>query len=1592
MVAALRSRLNDGRPSERLSQVEVRTQPAHDFTRIEPGGFDLVFCNSVVGHFPSADYLLEVIEGMARAATPGGRIFIGDVRNLPLEEALIASIEAFKAPDNLALAALRERVHRHLRQEDRLSVDPAFFAALSRRLPRITGVRIWPKGGRLLNELTRFRFDVVLELDGGSAWVGDAEADDIEVRRVDWRDIHTNGRSSARQALAGYLEHQQPTTAVISNVPNARAKPAVELLARLRSSADGTVSELGQVTPESSGPPPEVPEAMDLMGLSELDSLLAATSYRGEISWARCDASGDFDLALWRSDQPRPAALDAALLPQAEEPGSWSAYTNDPLDRQLRRRLVPEWRAFLEERLPEYMVPSAYVLLETMPRTPGGKLDRRALPAPEATRPELSSGFVAPRSADEERLAAIWCQVLSIDRVGVHDNFFELGGHSLLGTRVMARVRDGFGLELPLRSLFDGPTLAEQAVCLARARRHRPEAGRRTGPTIERVTREQDLPLSFAQQRLWFLHQLHPESPAYNSPRVFRLHGPLNVGALEEALRQICQRHEILRTTFPSVAGQPRQEIARTARPRLPVVDLARFATSEDRRDRAARRLIAREIARPFDLARGPLLRGLLVRLGAEHHLFLLNLHHIVTDGWSEEILYRELATFYAARLAGRPGSLPELEVQYADFAVWQRAELNDDRLEEQLSYWRRQLRDLPPLDFPSGSSRESEAATDAGAVHAFKLSPRLGESLEALSLRAGTSPFITLLAAFAALLHRTTGRRDLAVGSPIANRDREELEGLIGFFVNMLVMRARIAGEPRFGELLGEVRDVALGAYAHQDLPFEKLVEELRPDRGAGDHPLFDVVFALHNVARSELALAGLEVDPLDLDSGAVRFALEVHLWQSRDRLQGSCVYRKDRFESTAVARLIAHFETLLAGALERPDLAVDELPLLTPAQRHQQLVEWNDTRVAAPAVASIAEAFETRVARRPDAVAVIAEGGRQLSYRHLSYRELNDRAGWLAKELRGIGVAPERPVGLCVEPSAEMIVGLLAILKAGGAYLPLDPSYPRRRLRLMLRDAGASWLLIQENLIPKVLGEQVVATERGPAPVTTPHGRQSGLEIVYLGEDESHPRADASRIDPANLACVLYTSGSTGRPKGIGLTHRSLLGLALATNRLEVRPRDRVAQLSNLSFDAATYEIWATLLHGATLVVLPADRPLAPERLAAEVSRQRVDTLFLTTALFNLVMREHPAAVRTVKNLLFGGEAAEPHWVRIASTAGPERLLHFYGPAENTTFATGYSVHSRCQRARVPIGLPVSETELYVLSGFRNLPAGSPGELHIAGAGLARGYLGRSARTAERFVPDPFGDRAGARLYRSGDLVRQRPDGNLEFLGRVDHQVKIRGFRVEPSEVEVVLKRHTAIRDAIVLAHPGDAGDRGHRLVAYVVPASPETSRDAWRSFLARRLPAYMVPSAFIRLDELPLTPGGKVDRRALPAPEDSRPGLAVDYLPPRTQLERKMATIWAGLLGLETVGVRDNFFELGGHSLLAIRVISRVRSELRADLPLRSLFDHPTVADLCRHLAEFREARDDAPLEPQWSVAAEDLPELAPTVPGRMEEGRI
>jgi amino acid adenylation domain-containing protein len=1198
-------------------------------------------------------------------------------------------------------------------------------------------------------------------------------------------------------------------------------------------------------------------------------------------------------------------------------------------------------RSFLTRRLPAYMVPSIFVILKSMPLTQNGKIDRNALLAPDQGRPELiAEDFEAARTPTEEIVAGIWAEVLHKDLVSIYDNFIELGGHSLLAARVITRLRDVFKLDFPLQSLFEWPTIAKLSERIDRLRQ---EVPRSVVPPLKPIADKDktNIPLSFSQQQLWLLAQVAPDIPVYNEPFTIRLGGPINVDALAQSFNEILRRHDALRTTFTTVDGQPVQVVSPFEVFNLPVLDL-RDLPADEREARALQHATA-EAKQPFDLTKYPLFRATLVQLDEQDYRLFLTFHHIIIDGVSiYEVFLPELETLYKGFCQQESVvRLSLLPIQYTDFAIWQRQWLQAAVLEEQLTYWKHQLADISPLQLPTDRPRPAQL-TFQGARYSLRLPKELIEAVKELSRREGVTLFVTMLAAFKTLLYRYSGQNDIAVGTITAGRNRVELEQMMGYFLNTLVLRTDFSNNPSFSDLLQQVREVTVGAYAHQDLPFEQLVNKLQPKNSRGASPLFQVMFDF------DPPISKLDLDwrlsQLDIQTDTAKFDLTMELDERAEGIIGRVEYNTDLFDEATIARMVGHYQTLLEGIVADSEQLVSHLPLLT-AQEQQQFAEWNNTQTDFPKDLCIHQLFERQVERTPDAIALVFES------QQLSYHELNCRANQLAHYLVNLGVKPETLVGICMERSLEMVIGVLGILKAGGAYVPLDTTYPQERLAFMLEDAQVSVLLTQQVLLWKL-------SEKGQSVVCL----DTDWKQIYK-ESEGIPVFN--QTGPNNLAYVMYTSGSTGIPKGVSVIHRNVVRLVKNTNYITLTSEDTFLQLASISFDAATFEIWGALLNGAKLVIMHPHVP-SLEELGQALRHYQITTLWLTSGLFHLMVNQRLENLIPVRQLLAGGDVLSVSHVKKAlQTFENCQLINGYGPTENTTFTCCYPMTDSSQVGEtVPIGPPIANTQVYVLDDhLQQVPIGVYGELYIGGDGLARGYFNRPELTDEKFISNPFGNNSKERLYKTGDLVRYLSDGNLEFLGRIDHQVKIRGFRIELGEIEAVLNQQDTVQEVVVIVREDILGDK--RLVAYIV-AKPQSvpSSTELRRFLQKQLPDYMVPSAFVVLEALPLTPNGKIDRQALPQPEGQRAALETAYIAPRGDIEQKIATILKTVLQIDQIGVHDNFFDLGGNSLLLVQVQEKLVNALNRDVPVVALFQYPTINALAHYLElSSTETRDKA-----------------------------
>src|ERR1700722_9804700 len=1202
--------------------------------------------------------------------------------------------------------------------------------------------------------------------------------------------------------------------------------------------------------------------------------------------------------------------------------------------------------------LPDHMVPSSFITLNALPRTPNGKIAREELPEPGASRPNLDTAFIAPQTAVERTLATVLSEVLGISEIGVNDNFFDLGGNSLMAARAMSRLQKLLDVDIPMRAFFETPTLAGLAQAVTRINEKKNDDSPRLRafsqpkdssngnnsaklpseefiPLLRRFEPEGSpssvkrgpIPLSFPQERLWFLAQLDPASPAYNISRAVHIKGVLNLDALHRALNDLVARHEPLHTVFRWIDDTPTQEVLPTFDLAINAVDLSGLESQRQKEE--VWRSLRADARRTFDLSNDLPIRATVFRCSEQEHWLLLVIHHVAIDGWSMGILFRELSELYESYSNSRASRLAELPVQYTDFARWQRESPRDEFLRKGLDYWKGRLAGAPPLLALSVDHPRPEGQSGAGSNESLTLSTGLTESLRALSKRAGASLFMTLLAALKVLLQRYTGETDISVGTAVANRQEVQLEPLIGFFVNTLVLRTDLSGEPSFLELLQRVREVALEAYAHQDVPFERVVEALQPNRSLRPPPFFQVMFILNNTPRNCLRVSGADTEDFKIENGSAKYDLTLSITDAGPNLTGHLEYSTELFEADAVRRMLRHFETLLDAVVQSPDQSISTLPILPEDEWQKISVEWNNTEKEYAPVC-IHELFEAQVARTPDAIAVRDENV------SITYIELNRHSNQLARHLVSLGVARETLIGVCMQRSVQAVVALLGVLKAGAAYLPLDPIFPEERLAYTLEDSGAA-LLLTEAALPEKLPSLTVR-------VLCPDTDSTAI-AQHSAENLAQP------ISPQSLAYTIYTSGSTGRPKGVEVTHQSVVNLLLSmAAKPGLNSQDRLLAVTTFSFDIAGLEVFLPLAVGAQVIVASKETTFDGSSLLKLASSSGATVVQATPVTWRLLLEAGWKGQPALK-ILCGGESLPRELANQLADCG--EVWNMYGPTETTIWSSASRITTGI--GPVSIGPPIQNTQFYILDRQNQpLPIGVPGELYIGGDGVARGYRNQPEVTAKSFISNPFRDEAGARLYKTGDLSRYLPDGSIEFLGRPDDQVKIRGFRIELGEIETALTRHPDLRTATVVVREQLPGDK--RLVAFAtLRGNSAPTPEELRNFLKSKLPEYMIPSKFEFLSTLPLTPSGKVDRRALPSAGDPSPAGNREYVAPRTDLEKKLARIWADLLKLDRVGVHDNFFDLGGYSLLAVKLLKAVERLSSVNISLASLFRAPTIEEL-------------------------------------------
>jgi amino acid adenylation domain-containing protein len=1209
---------------------------------------------------------------------------------------------------------------------------------------------------------------------------------------------------------------------------------------------------------------------------------------------------------------------------------------------------ISELRNYLQTRLPDGMMPSAFVILDSLPLTPNGKIDRLSLPAPDPRDYHQEQAYIPPRNLLEKSLARLWEEILGIQDIGIEDNFFAFGGHSLLAARLVLKIRDELDIELGLRQVFETPTIAGLAEAIQKGRRSAPISDSLDG--IKAVPNRNVAPLSYFQQRLWFLEQLTPYTPTYNETIAFRLRGKLDIQALEDSLAEVIRRHEILRTTF-SIMQREALQIIHPVKPfHLVMIDLSEEeqagGSGSNPIEQTLARSLSEQASRYFNLRDGPLFRAILFKMQDEEYALQIIMHHSVCDEWSFGILKTEIGMLYSAHSHDILLTLEHIRFQYADFATWQRGRLRGERLDNLVTYWKNQLSgELPRIELPFDRPRPP-VQTFRGANYYLGIPMSIVEGLRKLGQRQGATLFMTTLAGFVTLLHRYSGQTDLVLGTPAANRDLGGAEQLVGFFVNTLVLRSNLSGNPTFETLLSRVRETTLGVFEHQELPFEKLIEALQPERNLSYTPLFQIMFAFQNTPQKDLELNGLEVSPVVVENYVARFDLSLYMEETEHGMEITFNYSTDLFNESTIKRMGEHLGVLFEDIVAHPKRRVSDLTILGAEEKRQLLVDWNATDSAwnlAP-FRCVNQIIEDQAINVPDAIALKFEN------ETLTYGELDRWANQLARLLISQGIALETKVGLYMERSLEMFVGMLGIMKAGGAYMPLDREYPWERLVYMLKDSEAKILLTKANLLPDSMQEQdvkIICMDRD-------------LDLIRQESDEN----PGVEVDPANLVYVIYTTGSTGKPKGVEVEHRQLLNYVYAIReRLNLEAGMNYAMVQPLAVDSVLTVVFPSLCTGGALHVLSRGSSLDSTMLGEYFRQYEIDCVKITPS--HLAALESQSGGKTLlpkRRLILGGEASRREWIHaLLQVADDCQIINHYGPTETTVGVLTNRMSEEDEgttNLTAPLGRPLANTKIYILDDYlQPVPVGVPGELYIGGANVSRGYLKRPSLTAQLFVPDPFANSGnpGGRLYRTGDRARFLEDGNVEFLGRRDYQIKIRGYRVELGEIEVVLLDYPAIREVIVVYREFTNFPGEKRLAAYYVSSDNQTlSSSELRSFLRNRLPDYMLPNFFISLERLPLMQNGKVNRAALPDPQ--REGAETEGIKaPQSEVEMILAEIWVDVLNLEKISVGENFFDLGGHSLLAAQMINHVNDVFQVAIPLRSLFEHPTLAGMAQVIEE-------------------------------------
>jgi amino acid adenylation domain-containing protein len=1485
-----------GKGYRNYGPTELQVAPAHEVTLKADEEVDTIILNSMVQYFPGEDYMNSVVEKSISLLKGKGRIIIGDVRDYRLLKLFNARLNLKKLQDKVSVKEFKWMLDQEVLKEEELCFSPGYFYQLQSLYPNITNIEIQWKQGSYINELTLYRYTVVIHLG--------IEKELIEPEWESWQGTKDTNNITEK------LQQGDITTLALKDVPNPRLWKEKLLEDALNNKS---VLTIGDIVTDKQDEESE--------GIAQMLTVAKAKGYKYRL--------------LLNEDPLKMNVLieqkfSSGFVKQEyieKDSGSKGWNTNIPLFTDIGFLLQKDIKHFLQQRLPEYMIPLELISLDHLPLTTNGKIDRIFLNQREDKAATNKLNYQPARTETEQMLVTIWEKLLNADRIGIYDNFFDLGGHSLLATRTVSAIRKELEIEIAIKDLFIYPTIAKLSKYL------QGQARGSALPSIEVQERPERIPLSFSQERLWFIDQLEG-SVQYHIPQVLRLRGNLNKETIKDALQTIVNRHEVLRTVIVEEEGHPYQQVKEKHGWELGIFDGREYR--EDAK--GLQQYIYGLIKKPFDFSKDYMLRADLIEVEEQEHVLVVTLHHIASDGWSTSVMVRELAEIYRSYAEGREARLAVLPVQYADYAIWQRRYLQGEIWEKKIGYWKEKLGETMVLQLPTDYVRPAVQST-RGSRESFSIDKEVSEGLQLLSRKEGATMFMTLLSVVKVLLYRYSGQQDISIGTAIAGRQQQEVEGLIGFFVNTLALRDEVDGAASFSELLQSVKTTTLDAYEHQEVPFERVVEAVVKERDLSRSPLFQVMFVLQNtpeVPRLELGKVALSREPFTQNTS--KFDLSFNITETGERLSGSVQYCTDLYKAETIERMIGHFKELLASIVQSPAEKIGKLRMLIPAEEEQLLKTFNDAASNYPKDKSITDIFEEQAAKTPQNIALVHEE------EAVTYSELNERANQLARYLQKKGVKEETLVPICLERGIGMITGILGILKAGGAYVPIDPEYPHDRISYMLEDTAARVLVSSAES-----KEKLRPTERA--------------EIISIDGDWEAISKETNtnlpgRIASASLAYIIYTSGSTGKPKGVMIEHRNVVRLFQTDKPLfDFNEKDVWTMFHSFCFDFSVWEMYGALLYGGSLVIVPSHVSKDASLFSALLLKERVTIVNQTPSSFYVLQDALTAQTGAVniRYVIFGGEALNPSKLRLWKQKYGDscRLINMYGITETTVHVTYQEMGwKEIENGGSIIGKTIPTLNAYILDTNQNLlPIGIPGEICISGEGLSRGYLNRDDLTVAKFIENPFADLAGSRIYRSGDLGRWLANGTIEYLGRIDDQVKIRGYRIELGEIEAIVIQSGMVKSAIVLAK--DRGEESKQLIGYLV-VNDQFQQQALLAHLRTKLPEYMIPAIWVQLENLPLTSNGKINKKALPDPDTGLTSSA-GYVAARNELEAGLVEIWKAILHLNLVGIYDNFFEIGGHSLLVIRLVSAIKRKLNVEPTINDIFIHPTIASFTENVVE-------------------------------------